>query len=77
MLAVAFAGVLPACDLVTPVPRLDADAGVDLIINVDNSTTLTATVAGGVAPYAYRWSLESQPASANIELGDDIKDSLA
>jgi cyclophilin family peptidyl-prolyl cis-trans isomerase len=61
-----------ACDFSTPSSseKLDADAGPDQIVPLDESFNLLATASGGLSPYRFRWSLEDQPDESTFELTD-------
>ncbi len=50
--------------------KLDADAGPDQIVPLDESFSLRATAKGGLNPYHFRWSLEDQPEESTYELTD-------
>ncbi|GJM26451.1 MAG: hypothetical protein DHS20C16_28660 [Phycisphaerae bacterium] len=61
-----------ACELsILPVSeKLDADAGPDQIVPLDEAVSLVATASGGLSPYRFRWSLENQPDESTHELTD-------
>lgn len=56
--------------------KLDADAGPDQIVPLDERITLQASATGGRSPYRYRWSLEDQPDESTYELTDANTSSL-
>ncbi len=63
---------IAACDLSfsEPVEKLDADAGPDQIVPLDERFRLVATATGGKSPYNFRWSVEDQPGESTFELTD-------
>lgn len=72
--AIAFglAGCFPA-EPAGPEP-LNADAGPDRLIAAEQGVTLTAEATGGAPPYLYRWSLQQQPANAEVMLPEGLTD---
>lgn len=70
--AIAFglSGCFPA-EPAGPAP-LDADAGPDRLIAAEQGVTLTAEATGGAPPYLYRWSLQQQPANAEVMLPEGL-----
>jgi len=68
---------LAACNN-DPAARLDVDAGDDMAIAPEEAVTLSATATGGTAPYTFRWSVERQPANANLSLdGQEIGQTIS
>ncbi len=61
-----------ACELIVAPQseKLDADAGPDLVVPLDERFELLATATGGLTPYRFRWSLENQPDESTFELTD-------
>ncbi len=47
-------------------PSPTADAGSDIAICIDSSTTLTASATGGVLPYAYEWDTGATDSSITV-----------
>ncbi|MCB9850798.1 MAG: peptidylprolyl isomerase [Phycisphaerales bacterium] len=57
-----------ACTNPASTNPLDADAGSDMVVAPEESVVLTATATGGTAPYIFRWSIQRQPDTADIDL---------
>ncbi|NOX58260.1 MAG: hypothetical protein GXP29_05300 [Planctomycetes bacterium] len=72
LILAAIAFVPAGCELFAPPAnnRLDADAGPDRVVPLDEPISLTATATGGTGLIRFRWNLEGQPDGSIFVLTD-------